>query len=152
MGISTTVPAGPADVTVDEVRTLDQFKAHVGVTHAVFEALDRLPSELARIDRQGQHDLDQTSFVRYNARIGETVVGAATATFTALGAMIHSGSTLPTFRGRGVYRRLVAHRWRDAVARETPALVTRAGVMSRPILERLGFLELGKIQFFMDAL
>ena len=85
MGISTTVPAGPADVTVDEVRTLDQFKAHVGVTHAVFDALDRLPSELARIDRQGQHDLEQTSFVRYNARIGDEVVGAATATFTDLG-------------------------------------------------------------------
>jgi len=37
-------------------------------------------------------------------------------------------------RGRGAYRALVAARWADAVERGTPALVTQAGAMSKPML------------------
>lgn len=152
MGRAAPVPAGAADVVVQQVDTVDAFKAHVAVTHAVFDAMAHLPAELARIDRDGERDVAQRSFVRYNALVDGRVVGAATATYTPAGAMIHSGSTLAAYRGRGVYQALVARRWQDAVARGTPALVTRAGVMSRPILARLGFEDLGRIRFLVDAL
>ena len=57
---------------------------------------------------------------------------------------------LPEARGRGAYRALVAARWRDAVARRTPLLVTQAGRMSRPILARLGFREVCEIRILVD--
>ncbi|MYR23936.1 GNAT family N-acetyltransferase, partial [Streptomyces sp. SID6137] len=44
--------------------------------------------------------------------------------------------------GRGLYRALVAHRARIAAARGCRYLQVDASPMSRPILERLGFLPL----------
>jgi len=40
--------------------------------------------------------------------------------------------------------------WEDAVARRTPVLVTQAGPMSRPILARLGFVEVCAIRILLD--
>jgi hypothetical protein len=44
----------------------------------------------------------------------------------------------------------VAARWADAVERGTPALVTQAGAMSKPILERLGFRQVAEITILLD--
>ncbi len=55
------------------------------------------------------------------------------------GLLLDGGATLPSARGRGAYRALVAARWEEAVARGTPALVVQAQDTSRPILERCGF-------------
>jgi len=52
------------------------------------------------------------------------------------------GAVKPACRGRGLYRALVAARARHALARETRYLTVDAGPMSRPILERLGFVQL----------
>lgn len=49
------------------------------------------------------------------------------------------GGTLAEWRGRGIYRALVAHRARVAVARGLKYLQVDASEDSRPILERLGF-------------
>jgi GNAT superfamily N-acetyltransferase len=49
------------------------------------------------------------------------------------------GATLPEWRGRGIYRALVAHRARLAAERGCRYLETDASDDSRPILERLGF-------------
>jgi hypothetical protein len=46
----------------------------------------------------------------------------------------------------------VLARWRDAVARGTPAAFTQAGRQSRPILARLGFRELCTIRILLDRL
>ena len=54
-------------------------------------------------------------------------------------------------RGRGAYRALVRARWDDAVAAGTPVLITQAGRMSLPILERLGFRAVCEIQVLLDA-
>ena len=51
------------------------------------------------------------------------------------------GSTAEWARGRGAYRAIVRARWDEAVRRGTPALAVGAGAMSRPILERLGFVQ-----------
>jgi GNAT superfamily N-acetyltransferase len=55
------------------------------------------------------------------------------------------GAVLPTHRGRGLYRAIVAARARHALARGSRFLTVDAGPMSRPILERLGFVELARI-------
>ena len=77
----------------------------------------------------------------YLAYLDGEPVARATASFSEHGVTLFGGATLPEARGRGAYRALVAARWEDAVARGTPALVTQASAMSRPILARLGFRE-----------
>lgn len=49
------------------------------------------------------------------------------------------GSTLEEWRGRGIYRALIAHRARVALAHGVKYLQVDATEFSRPILERLGF-------------
>jgi GNAT superfamily N-acetyltransferase len=49
------------------------------------------------------------------------------------------GATLPAWRGRGLYRALVAHRAKLAAERGRRYLEVDASDASRPILERLGF-------------
>jgi GNAT superfamily N-acetyltransferase len=64
--------------------------------------------------------------------------------------LLGGGAVLPPFRGRGVYRALVASRWRAAVELGKPALTVHAGAMSRPILERCGFERLCEIDVLVD--
>ncbi|MER6070666.1 GNAT family N-acetyltransferase [Streptomyces sp. NPDC001852] len=54
-------------------------------------------------------------------------------------AGLWGGGTVEAWRGRGVYRALVAHRARVAAAHGYRYLQVDASPMSRPILERLGF-------------
>jgi hypothetical protein len=54
-------------------------------------------------------------------------------------AGLFGGGTLPQWRGRGIYRALVAYRARLAAARGYRYLQVDASPESRPILERLGF-------------
>lgn len=54
-------------------------------------------------------------------------------------AGLWGGSTLADWRGRGIYRALVARRAQLAVARGVKYLQVDASDNSRPILERLGF-------------
>jgi GNAT superfamily N-acetyltransferase len=55
-------------------------------------------------------------------------------------ATFWGGFTLPAWRRRGVYRALVAHRAKVAVARGRRYIAVDASDDSRPILERLGFI------------
>ncbi|MFD5910972.1 GNAT family N-acetyltransferase [Streptomyces massasporeus] len=57
-------------------------------------------------------------------------------------AGLWGGGTVPGWRGRGIYRTLVAHRARAAATRGYRYLQVDASSQSRPILERLGFLSL----------
>ncbi|UYQ64572.1 GNAT family N-acetyltransferase [Streptomyces peucetius] len=57
-------------------------------------------------------------------------------------AGLWGGGTLAAWRGRGIYRALVAHRARLAVAKGVRHLQVDASDDSRPILERLGFTAL----------
>jgi hypothetical protein len=86
----------------------------------------------------------------YLAYVDGVPAARGSASFGERGATLFGGSTLPQARGRGAYRALVAARWEDAAARGTPALVTQAGPMSRPILARLGFREVCEIRILVD--
>jgi GNAT superfamily N-acetyltransferase len=88
---------------------------------------------------------------QFVARIGDEIVGTATATFGAAGINLFGGAVLPSARGRGVYRALTTARWREAVERGTPALTVQAGRMSMPILAKLGFTKVGEVRMYVDA-
>lgn len=88
----------------------------------------------------------------YLAYVDGRPVARGTAAFSEHGVTLFGGATLPEARGRGAYRALVAARWDDAVAAGKPALVTQAGAMSRPILQRLGFREVCEIRILLDEL
>ncbi len=79
-------------------------------------------------------------------------VAAGYAAYTPLGLLLFGGATLPRARGRGAYRALVAARAAEASNRSTPVVVTHAGKMSRPILERLGFRPVARIDRLLDVL
>jgi len=57
-------------------------------------------------------------------------------------ASLWGGGTLPAWRGRGAFRALVAHRAALASARGFRYLLVDASPDSRPILRRLGFVQL----------
>jgi GNAT superfamily N-acetyltransferase len=75
------------------------------------------------------------------AEAGATVVCAAWIRFAPATefATLWGGATLPAWRGRGIYRALVAHRANLAAARGYRYVQVDASDDSRPILERLGF-------------
>ncbi|MEU9100671.1 GNAT family N-acetyltransferase [Streptomyces sp. NPDC048361] len=57
-------------------------------------------------------------------------------------AGLWGGGTLPQWRGKGIYRALIAHRARIAAERGCRYLQVDASDQSRPILRRLGFTPL----------
>lgn len=64
-------------------------------------------------------------------------------------AGLWGGSTLAAYRGRGIYRALVAERARLAEELGYPLLQVDASDDSRPILERLGLITVGGTQPFI---
>lgn len=87
----------------------------------------------------------------YLAYVDGQPAARGSASYSEHGVTLFGGATLPEARGRGAYRALVAARWRDAVERGTPILVTQASPMSRPILARLGFREVCTITALKDS-
>jgi GNAT superfamily N-acetyltransferase len=72
--------------------------------------------------------------------------------FPPTAAIINGGAVRPKFRGRGIYRALVAARLN--MAREAGVeggLVVWGGDMSAPILTRLGFEPVGSRKFYVDT-
>lgn len=85
------------------------------------------------------------------AEQGGQPVGAAN--YAALGrsAYFMGGVVLPEFRGRGVYRALLAARLRHAAARGLKLVTTQARLTtSAPILAALGFHKLGEIPMLFN--
>ncbi|AVV46864.1 GNAT family N-acetyltransferase [Streptomyces sp. ID05-04B] len=78
------------------------------------------------------------------ALAGETPVSSARMELIegAAFAGLWGGGTVDGWRGRGVYRALIAHRARIAADRGYRYLQVDASDQSRPILERLGFMAL----------
>ena len=83
---------------------------------------------------------------------GEPAGAAGISLFPPAGAIINGGAVRSKFRGRGVYRTMVAARLR--MAREagvTGGLAVWGGDMSAPILARLGFETVGSRGFYLDT-
>jgi GNAT superfamily N-acetyltransferase len=67
------------------------------------------------------------------------------------GAIINGGSVRPKFRGRGIYRALVAARLEIARQAGVAGLIVWGGDMSGPILAGLGFETVGWRRFYVDT-
>lgn len=81
---------------------------------------------------------------------GEPAGSAGISVFPPAGAAITGGAVRPKFRGRGVYRALVAARLEIARQAGVSGLVVWGGDMSGPILAKLGFEKVGWRRFYLD--
>jgi GNAT superfamily N-acetyltransferase len=90
---------------------------------------------------QRERDADPDGIAIVVAEAGEAVVCAGWVRFEGGTdfATLWGGSTLPAWRGRGIYRATVAYRASLAAGRGFRLLEVDASSDSRPILERLGF-------------
>ena len=88
---------------------------------------------------------DPDSVVAVVAMAGDRPVSSARMEFVPGTdfAGLWGGGTVAEWRGRGIYRALIAHRARIAAARGYQYLQVDASDESRPILQRLGFSTLG---------
>lgn len=131
------VGAAPAGVRIRQTRETADFARIAELESEVWgEDWSRLADELAR-----GAAADPEGFLVFVAEAAGQVVAAAWLSVmpgTEFGGL-WGGSTLPAWRGRGVYRALVAERTRDASALGVRYLQLDASDASRPILERLGF-------------
>jgi len=142
--------APPRGVDVVQVRDEAGVDALVQVHDQAFggdhSAVGR--SVLADIaDRPGAGE----AFVAY---AGATPVSAGRVSFHAGTdfAGLWGGGTIPAWRGRGVFRSLVSHRAARAAAAGFRYLQVDASADSRPILQRLGFVEMATtIPYVMQA-
>lgn len=82
---------------------------------------------------------------------GEPAGAGGMTLFPPGGATINGGSVRPKFRGRGVYRALVAARLEIARRSGVSGLCVWGGDMSGPILARLGFDKVGWRRFYLDT-
>jgi GNAT superfamily N-acetyltransferase len=138
----------PAGSFARPVASLDELVLARRIQQESFGgAADEVGFDQAEADfaREG---IDGSTFLGF---VDGEAVAAAYASYTPLGLLLFGGATLPAQRGRGAYRALVAARAREAAARGTPVLVTHAGKMSRPILERLGFRAVARIDRLLDV-
>jgi GNAT superfamily N-acetyltransferase len=134
------------------VQSFEEFVTAGEITQDAFEHTEEQRASRRDIEPMLYELEQQDVTATYLAFVDGEPVGAATAVFADAGVMLLGGATLPHARGRGCYRALVQARWEDAVRRGTPALVVQAGVMSRPILEGLGFQLVSDLRVLVDEL
>lgn len=141
-------PLSPVETAV-VVRKVETLEEHLTATHVACTAFGMNEKDraewLAGAEASFEHDVASTDADTFLAWLDGEPVARATASYTGHGVILFGGATLPEARGQGAYRALVAARWEEAVRRGTPALVTQAGAMSRPILERLGFKQVAEL-------
>ncbi len=147
----TAEPRGGAEVEVRRVTDRDEFLRALEIDWEAWE----LDADLRRRRRARAPDhweaiAGDPRIEHYLAVLDGRPVGFARAVFTAWAGLLMGGSTLPSARGRGVYRALVHARWKDAVGRDAPRLTSAVGPMSTPILERMGFERIGGMRLIRD--
>jgi GNAT superfamily N-acetyltransferase len=129
------------------VETFDEYAAANEVQWQSFGTPeDELDAARAALPARWREDVN----VMHAAWLDGEIVSAGVAAPTEHGLLLYGGATLPNARGRGGYRALVHARWAEAARNGTPALLTQAGAMSRPILERLGFERVGELHLLLD--
>ncbi len=143
----TDVPV-PGDVTARQVASVDELVVARRIQHEAFGgSADEVELGLAGSDFAAEGVAGST----FLAFLDGVPVAAGYASYTPLGLLLFGGATLPQARGHGAYRALVAARLEEAKRRGTPVLVTHAGRMSQPILERLGFTPVARIDRLIDV-
>jgi GNAT superfamily N-acetyltransferase len=141
------------DVTTRVADGLDDHREAVRIFNEAFEPGGEAAMDDAHADRRAADSLADQEAGRstlYLAELDGAIVAAAKGVPTPAAMVLGAAATRPRFRGRGAYRALVARRAEEARARGAGALVVQAGAMSRPILERLGFVQSCRIRILLD--
>jgi GNAT superfamily N-acetyltransferase len=127
----------PAGIRLEEVTGTEGIRRLTGVHERVF---GKDESEL-RASLQAQLSTAPEVTAMVVAMAGDEPVCAGRVEFVPGSdfAGLWGGGTLPPWRGRGIYRALVAYRAALAAARGYRYLQVDASPESRPILERIGF-------------
>jgi hypothetical protein len=149
----TRAPAGEPSAAVDvrHVESVDDYVRAIEIDARTWDTNeDAVAHRLERARMQWPAVLAAGRTLVYLAFVDGEAVGFARAVVVGDAALLNGGTVAQHARGRGVYRALVAARHRDLAVRGVTALVTQAGKMSRPILERLGFEPLGEIRLLVD--
>ena len=139
----------------DALSDLELFRQADAVNAEAFGEAPRddSPDHMAALDRRRQNQL-----AAGNRRVvlatmdGEPAGSAGLTLFPPAGAIINGGAVREKFRGRGIYRAMVAARL--AMARDAGAagLSVWGGPMSAPILSKLGFETVSWRRFYPDPM
>lgn len=130
------------------------FRTADAVNRLAFEpsAPEDDPTRARTLERRRQNQLAAGNRRVILALVdGEPAGSAGLTLFPPIGAIITGGAVLPKFRGRGIYRAMVAARLEMARRAEVAGLSVWGGAMSAPILERLGFQTVGWRRFYLDT-
>lgn len=156
MRIDATVEAPPIEGLEirDALVDLETFRMADGAAVEAFEA--KLPTDSA--DFIAMQERRRLNFRAAGNRYlllatvdGEPAGAAGMSVFPPAGAILQGGSVRPKFRGRGIYRALVAARLEIARRAGVEGLQVWGGDMSAPILAGLGFQKVGWRRFYLDA-
>ena len=148
MVLTERAPAQVDGIEAREVLSFEEFKAASRVAEEAFGG--GVGMDEAQLRARYDEKLATGWWKSFVALMDGEIVASANSTYVEGAVTLNGGAVLPHARGRGAYRALVAARWHDAVERGTPALVTQAGAMSKPILERLGFRSVTEITILLD--
>jgi GNAT superfamily N-acetyltransferase len=123
--------------------TLREVSERADLDRATALGMSMSPDESAGLadDLEAELAVDPDALAIVVAEAGEIVVCAGWARFVPGTDFVTlwGGTTLPAWRGRGIYRAIVAYRANLAAQRAFRYLKVDASDESRPILERLGF-------------
>jgi ABC-type Fe3+ transport system substrate-binding protein len=123
-----------------EARRVESLAEYVEARRLALDVFAN-PHMRAPTDAQLAREWEQLADPVYAAWVDGRMASVGRAIFTRVGAFLMGGASAEWARGRGAYRAVVRARWDAAVERGTPALAVGAGPLSRPILERLGFVQ-----------
>jgi hypothetical protein len=140
-------PPAPPELAARPVETFEEYVAACAVQ---WEAFEMTPAQIEEQRADLRRRWEESPNVVYATWLDGELVAAGTDAPTEHGMLLYGGATLSRARGRGAYRALIGARWRGAVERGTPVLITQGGSMSRPILERLGFRPVGAVHMLVD--
>ena len=128
-----------------EIREVANFDDFAAARLIISQAEDR-PAEdrealRARLELMWEASRTESEVRKsFFALIDGHPVSAGTLAITASGhGLLAGAATLRCARDQGCYAALVAYRWQVARALSLDALIVQASVMSRPILQNLGF-------------
>jgi hypothetical protein len=147
LALRTAPPAPPADLVVRRVETDEEY---IAAKEVQFEAFGSSAEEIAARRAALPGRWRESPMIVHAVWLDGEIVGTGTCGWTPAGLALFGGATLTRARGRGAYRALIDARWRMVADTNAPALITQAGAMSRPILERLGFRPIGRIDMLVD--
>ena len=155
MSIDAPVESPPIDGLEirDALADLETFRMADGAAVEAFEAdmPAGSPESIAMQDRRRLNFRAQGNRHLLLATVdGEPAGAAGMSVYPPAAAILQGGAVRPKFRGRGIYRALVAARQEIARRAVVDGLTVWGGDMSGPILAGLGFQTVGWRRFYVD--